>query len=372
VNGLTYADLRKRLGLAEIPLEPTQAQRDARVNKLAIQPLPTALTTSPLRLMEAQRNTTALFGAGLIDQVPDSVLKSLAEAQLRQGEVSGRVPPIGPDKVGRFGWRGQTERLLDFVLGACSNELGLEVPGNPQPIDPFRPTYKPAGLDLTAAQCASLTTYVAALPPPKFVEPKATARRELAARGREVFAAVGCAACHVERIGPLDGVYSDLLLHDMGPAMADPVGAAAALTFVKQHPPAEADLLLGAQGLLTSSERRQPQPPPRAAGYYGSGSNFTLVGDAPATVMFVDPKTGARNEFRPETGPLDREWRTPPLWGVADSAPYLHDGRAGTLVEAIALHGGEGEPSARRFVALSAADRMAMLEFLACLQAPQP
>ena len=35
------------------------------------------------------------------------------------------------------------------------------------------------------------------------------------------------------------------------------------------------------------------------------------------------------------------EWRTPPLWGVANSGPYLHDGRAETLDEAIRLHGGE-------------------------------
>jgi CxxC motif-containing protein (DUF1111 family) len=86
--------------------------------------------------------------------------------------------------------------------------------------------------------------------------------------------------------------------------------------------------------------------------------------------MFPDPQTGGRNEYRAEGGPLDREWRTPPLWGVADSAPYLHDGRAGTLVEAIALHGGEAEQVSRRFVALPAADRMAMVEFLSCLKAP--
>ena len=40
---------------------------------------------------------------------------------------------------------------------------------------------------------------------------------------------------------------------------------------------------------------------------------------------------------------LAQEWRTPPLWGVADSPPYLHDGRAYTLEDAIRLHDGEAE-----------------------------
>ncbi len=40
---------------------------------------------------------------------------------------------------------------------------------------------------------------------------------------------------------------------------------------------------------------------------------------------------------------LQREWKTPPLWGVRDSGPYLHDGRAITIEEAIEWHGGESE-----------------------------
>ena len=39
------------------------------------------------------------------------------------------------------------------------------------------------------------------------------------------------------------------------------------------------------------------------------------------------------------------EFRTQPLWGVALHGPYLHDGRANTLQEAIEWHGGEGTAS---------------------------
>ena len=45
-------------------------------------------------------------------------------------------------------------------------------------------------------------------------------------------------------------------------------------------------------------------------------------------------------DFTEGGGPQPGEWRTPPLWGVADSAPYMHDGRANTLSDAIELHGG--------------------------------
>ena len=58
------------------------------------------------------------------------------------------------------------------------------------------------------------------------------------------------------------------------------------------------------------------------------------------------------------------EFRTTPLWGVRASAPYLHDGRAASLEQAIVLHGGEAEAARARFLALSAARRAALLAFL--------
>jgi CxxC motif-containing protein (DUF1111 family) len=60
-------------------------------------------------------------------------------------------------------------------------------------------------------------------------------------------------------------------------------------------------------------------------------------------------------------------FRTPPLWGVAHTAPYLHDGRAPTLADAIAAHGGEADAARGRFERLSAAEREAVLAFLADL-----
>ena len=61
------------------------------------------------------------------------------------------------------------------------------------------------------------------------------------------------------------------------------------------------------------------------------------------------------------------EWRTPPLWGVADSAPYLHDGRADTLDDAIRRHDGEAAKTQTRYTRLASSDRKALLAFLSSL-----
>jgi CxxC motif-containing protein (DUF1111 family) len=57
-------------------------------------------------------------------------------------------------------------------------------------------------------------------------------------------------------------------------------------------------------------------------------------------------------------------FRTPPLWGVRTSAPYLHDGRASSLRAAILLHDGEALAVRRAFEALPGRDQAAMVAFL--------
>ena len=96
---------------------------------------------------------------------------------------------------------------------------------------------------------------------------------------------------------------------------------------------------------------------------------------------FIDPPLilGAQEAPKPEdpskpkalTGPATRqEWRTPPLWGVRDSSPYLHDGRATTIERAIAAHGGQGERSAKAYFGLNSRERMQLQAFLKSLAAP--
>jgi hypothetical protein len=67
---------------------------------------------------------------------------------------------------------------------------------------------------------------------------------------------------------------------------------------------------------------------------------------------------------------LDTFFTTARLWGIWDTAPYLHDGRATTLVEAITLHGGEAQPARDAFVALTNAEKAQFLAYLATLRTP--
>ena len=265
-------------------------------------------------LAQSSRSTPALFGAGRIDAIFDKVLLE-AEARKFPGfpEIKGRVSRLRDGRLGRFGWKGQTASLEEFVMAACANELGLEVRGHHQPSLQSSKEFDPKKLafDLSDEDCARMTRFVANLPAP-VVRPVGGA-----AWGSEVFEAIGCATCHAPSLGGVQGLYSDLLLHDLGDRF---------LAFG------------GGYGARTSEVvDRAPKNT-----------------DAPAT-------TG-------EAGPT--EWRTTPLWGVAASAPYLHDGRAATLHEAITLHGGEAEQTSKRYAQLSAGDRQALLAFLHSQVAP--
>jgi hypothetical protein len=68
---------------------------------------------------------------------------------------------------------------------------------------------------------------------------------------------------------------------------------------------------------------------------------------------------------------LDAMFTTARLWGVADTAPYMHDGRALTLGEAILMHGGEAQSARDQYAALEEEDQARLLEFLLSLRTPR-
>jgi mono/diheme cytochrome c family protein len=72
----------------------------------------------------------------------------------------------------------------------------------------------------------------------------------------------------------------------------------------------------------------------------------------------------------PPDHPLPEEWKTPPLWGVADSAPYFHDGGTPTLEAAIQRHLGDALIVTQAYRKLPANDQSALLAFLKSLKAP--
>lgn len=316
----------------------------------------------------SQRNTPALFGAGLIDSIPDAVLVKEAEQQSQQKTktgIAGRVPRTAGGQVGRFGWRGDTATLHEFVLAACANELGLEVRGHRQSASPDDP--QPAvpafaqqevdekRFDLTDDQCRSMTAFVANLPAPGRAQNLAPEQAKMAAEGENVFASARCDVCHKPNLGQVEGLYSDLLLHDLGKRLSDPAPAASwsygALTGRFNSNGKE---LYPGQKIYEEAFRRFV---PEAFGDQGQfrGASFSL--------SYGRPHDGG-------TTNIEQEWRTPPLWGVADSAPYLHDGRAKTLEEAIRWHGGEAEFSVNYYNRLKPAQREQLLAFLKTLVAP--
>jgi CxxC motif-containing protein (DUF1111 family) len=101
-------------------------------------------------------------------------------------------------------------------------------------------------------------------------------------------------------------------------------------------------------------------------------ARFVKVGLGVSVPLFADLK---RHDMGPgleeHTGDtLDPYYQTARLWGVADTAPYLHDGRAATLSEAILWHGGEAQASRDLFAGLPDEERTDLLAFLRTLRTP--
>lgn len=182
------------------------------------------------------RNAPALFGLGVVDAIPDEVIAAGAVA--RGDGVHGRVHLVqdgaGRERVGRFGWKADIATLEQFVGHAFRNEHGIT---NPLAPDDLLPLGALPGANEVTALCggtaatleddgtkvAAVTSFVAALPA---LRPREGEAPELVHRGALVFGATGCIACHTASLGSNAGaarLYSDLLLHDMGPALDDGV-----------------------------------------------------------------------------------------------------------------------------------------------------
>ena len=276
--------------------------------------------TLPVGVTVTQRNTPALFGDGLLDAVPEATLHAeqrrnseLARltglSRAKDPQIRGRVARLPDGRLGRFGWKGEFASLDDFVRAACANELGLSNPTRPQVTSLAKRDYQTKGVDLTDAQCVLIGDFLRELPKPEQVMPADAVERAHVENGSKQFEAIGCADCHTPNLGSIEGFYSNLLLHDMGSELAS------------------------------------------RTGYYGEPP--------------VPPSEGVG-----PPPPIGNEWRTPPLWGVADSAPYLHDGRAATLDLAITRHAGEAEGVVAKYNNLMASDRDDIIAFLKSLRAP--
>lgn len=271
----------------------------------------------PLQIEEI--NTPPLFGLGEIEKISNAAI-AMHGAKRSLGKVSkefggdfggtgiGRIRIGTRSRVGKFGWKGQFATVEEFVANACAMELGLTNPKVAQPIPRLYAPDKDAKLDMTKEELYQLVSFVKNLPAPKQILPEDDKLREAALHGEQLFTRIGCADCHVPDIGGVEGVYSDFHLYEV-----------------------ENDEL--------DDDYVEPDFDP----------DFTL----------------------PFEHPRPSEWKTPPLWGVADSAPYFHDGQSPSLSAAINRHGRDGAYSRENFERLDSGERWAVMVFLKSLRAPQ-
>lgn len=186
-----------------------------------------------------------VMGRGWMEAVAESELYRLEREQATRADgVSGRVNHVrwvseaNPDTrfhahrpgdavVGRFGLKARQASLDDFAADAAQGEMGLTSVLRPHEVlnaEGITDDRKP-GVDLSAEQLNALADYVRMLDIPT--------RRVASARGEALFAEVGCDACHVPALRTRDDypvpqlagkdarVFTDLLVHDMGPTLAD-------------------------------------------------------------------------------------------------------------------------------------------------------
>ncbi len=251
------------------------------------------------------RIPTPVFGAGLIEQIPDGALlanmasngsqksalgiKGKANFHVAGRTVTGMANRNGNDgTIARFGWKAQNKSLLLFSGEAYNVEQGVTnelfqterdetancqfatVPNS------ITDTTAPAAID-ALSDIEKFSFFMRFLAPPT-PSPDTPGGATSIANGRSLFSSVGCALCHTPTLSTGNSavaalrnqpanLFSDVLVHDMGDGLADGVS----------------------QG---------------------------------------------------QAGP--REFRTAPLWGVGQRIFFLHDGRASDLLQAIQQHSSNG------------------------------
>jgi CxxC motif-containing protein (DUF1111 family) len=204
--------------------------------------------TIPAGAAVSVRLPPPVFGAGLMEAIADATLLALADPDDRNNDgISGRANLVSDAayvpthehgagvavRVGRFGRKSQVASLLQQVVEAYIQDMGITSDFQPHenrnplsslPIEGVDGLIDP---EIPPSVVLATIHYVRTLAPPA---PGAmTTRRE---EGRAVFGDAGCATCHVptlrtgtHAISALANrdvaLYSDLLLHDMGDALAD-------------------------------------------------------------------------------------------------------------------------------------------------------
>ena len=272
-----------------------------------------------------------VFGLGFLEAVDEETILANADPDdSNQDGISGRAnlvadPVTGTPVLGRFGWKAGVATLQDQAALAFNNDIGLTSPIFPKHRCGAGQTaclksINDATTELSASDLTHIQSYLRGLSvPPRrnFDDPQAQ-------QGQTIFMSIGCNKCHIPNLVtsskfPIPEMrnvaiqpFTDLLIHDMGPGLADDAAVE--------------------EGSATGAEWR-------TCPLWGNGTG--------SSVMYQSESAFAPNQ-NPNAVPV-----------------YLHDGRARSLTEAILWHSGEAQGPSGLFRNMSASDRAALLAFVA-------
>ncbi len=345
------------------------------------------------------RDAPHLFGLGLKEMLGDEITSDLRLLRTRaviQAKVSGsdvtlpltskgiaygfitahadgtldtsQVAGVDPDlRVRPFGWQGQTISMREFIVGALNNELAL------QAVEPDLMSASKGGRSETLSGMVldgSLDTFEAPMTDDPGADPDGDGVRnevpnaivdylefyllnyfkpgtgeqtDSVKHGRDLMDSTGCTSCHVANLQ----INRDRRVADLE-TVFDPVHGIMNRLFATATP-----LFTKVDDLTGGTSLKLPQLKP-----------FMVKN------IFADFKRhdlGVNFHERNYDGAMRTMFMTTPLWGVATTAPYGHDGRSISLHEVILRHGGEAQLSRDGYALMSRNDQRDLLDFLGSL-----
>jgi cytochrome c peroxidase len=306
------------------------------------------------------------------------------------------VEGVDPDLVVRpMGWKGFIPTVRAISVGAAAGLMGMqaeEAVWFPPPGKEYHPDPDGDGVEreLSVGDITALTVYGAAQETPQSIERLAElgmvaapdgATLATLEKGRAAFATAGCESCHMPELHLENTTFEEPTTRGNGQYYNQRLAGKDA-SYDPQHP-VRFDLLTDAQ-----EPRLEPHP--------DGGAIVRLYGDLKRHHMgrhlsdIPGPQPAITANFAPLV--IDGEmvmiapsaFLTPELWGVGNTGPWLHDARAGTLHEAVMLHGEDNPPpvgdagrseaqeSRDAFAALPAEEQEALVTFLRSLRTYAP
>lgn len=291
-----------------------------------VQMLAAEMTTDLLNLRAQATEQAALQGNSVTE---DLVAKGVSFGKLTvapDGTVdTSKIEGVDTDLVVKpFGWKGNVAKLRRFAedaarihFGAQSHVLALQWKDKPdiEKLGPgpnwWDPDNDGVQREIEEGILTASAVYMALVEVPIMIPPYDSALRERWGRGAGIFDQIGCADCHRPKLLLASGIFQEFPDTTGGPA-------------VKFNILAQGDKPRGSFDVqLFSDLKRHDMGPTLADAHDEPGSSI------PRSVFI-----------------------TRPLWGLAETAPYMHDGRAFTIPDAIVAHGGEAEKAREAFVAL--------------------